>query len=99
MPGTITTTGCGADQLHEVFPVVPADNEVDPGHAELIRGPLRVAADGCYEAIGVVSVDAPRQLAALVISNVGYRACVEQVDVSGIWGAQPVACVEKPVGQ
>jgi hypothetical protein len=94
------TPGCAADDLHKPFLPLPADDQPDAVNSlEFIGGPLRVASDGRHEAAGIASMSRPQKLAALAISDVGYRARIEHVDVGTIGGAQPEACVNKPASE
>jgi hypothetical protein len=54
---------------------------------QLSRRPLRIAAGGYDKGFWIESVSQPQQLTALSISDVGYGARVQYIDIRGILGS------------
>jgi len=55
--------------------------------AELYWHPLCIAAGDHDQSVRITAMGQPQQLAALVVSDVGYGACVQQVDISSLVGS------------
>jgi len=77
--------GFGLDYLYQPLLIAVAHNQPDPLDAtDLGSGPLRIAAGSHDQGIRVSSMGQPQQIATLAVGDMGYGACVKQINISGM---------------
>jgi hypothetical protein len=93
--------GFGLDYLCQPLLIAVAHYQPDPLDAtDLHSGPLHIAASGDNQCFGVTAMGQPQQITTLAVSDMGYSACVKQINISGmVRGNYPVTSIKELASQ
>jgi hypothetical protein len=77
--------GFGSDYLYQPLLIAVAHNQPHPLNApDFCSDSLRIAACSYDQGIGVTAIGQPQQIAALAVGDMGYCACVKQINISEV---------------